>query len=404
MFSKQLLLPRQKTNMILRETLRSVATAAGRRADPLLFTPGPITTSSTVKEAMLHDLGSRDIRFLDVVQTVRQRLLKIANAGKEYECVIMQGSGTMGVESVLGSVIPRAGKVLILNNGAYGERQKTICKYLSIDYESIDVGEAEATSVSELAKRLQLQDSPTFSHVSMIHHETTAGVLNPVKGIAQLLQSRFPHLQLIVDSMSAFGAYELDMNWGVHYCISSSNKNLQGVPGFSFILAQRDAMLQSEGSARSLSFDLQAQWRNLEKTKQFRFTPPTHSMLAFNQALNEFDEEGGWTARGARYAACYNVLKRGMEEMGFKFYVPEDCRGYIVSTFVSPTHRNWDFTFFYEELGRKGYVIYPGKLSKIDSFRLGTIGHITPQDVEDLLVEVKAACEAMNVPLKNFYV
>eukprot|EP00928_Gymnodinium_smaydae_P025978 TRINITY_DN20536_c0_g1_i3.p1 TRINITY_DN20536_c0_g1~~TRINITY_DN20536_c0_g1_i3.p1 ORF type:complete len:415 (-),score=104.15 TRINITY_DN20536_c0_g1_i3:269-1513(-) len=379
-------------------TRRPKATAAVGR-EPLLFTPGPLTTSAATKQAMLIDFGSRDARFLEAVQDVRDGLLRAAGTSQAdgYECVIIQGSGTMGVESVLGSVIPRNGKVLVVVNGAYGHRQLEMCRYLDIATESIIKDDLGPIVVEEVLEKLR-QDS-TITHVSVIHHETTAGVINPLKELAKALKTEFPAVKFIVDSMSGFGAYELRMDWGIDFAVSSANKCIEGVPGFSFALCERSALEAAKSSGRSLSLDLYAQWKNLETTGQFRFTPPTHAILAFRQALWEWEEEGGCAGRAARYMANFETIRDGMSEMGFEFYVPEGARSFLIVTFVMPSDPRFDFKTFYDDLSSKGFVIYPGKTAAGDSFRFGTIGRIFPHDCELLLAAVKSSCAKMGVSL-----
>lgn len=373
--------------------------ASGR--EPLLFTPGPLTTSAAVKQAMLKDYGSRDKLFLDAVKEVRTGLLRAGGVTQQdgYECVIVQGAGTMGVESVLGSVAPRAGKgkVLVVSNGAYGKRQLLMCEYLNIETTALVYSDAKAINVDDMLKALRADSSIT--HVSLIHHETTAGVLNPLEQLAKSLKAEFPNVELIVDSMSGFGAYELRMDWGIDFAVSSANKCIEGVPGFSFALCRRSALEKTKGNGRSLSMDLYAQWDNMEKTSQFRFTPPTHAILAFQQALKEWEAEGGHNGRLKRYTANYDTLKNGMEEMGFQFYVAPDVRSALIITFTMPTDPKFCFQTFYDALSSSGYVIYPGKTAEGDSFRFGTIGRLFPHDCEMLLAAVRVACGRMGVSL-----
>jgi len=346
---------------------------------------------------MLVDYGSRDKLFLDAVVEVRQSLLQVAGVSKEqgYECVLMQGSGTASVEAMLGTV-PRDGKVLLVINGAYGHRQTAICSYAGINYESLVFEDSEPINVEKVLSSLR-QSSAT--HLSLVHHETTAGVINPLEDLVRQAKAEFPQIQVLVDSMSGFGAYDLEMTWGIDFAVSSANKCIEGVPGFAYVLCQVDALKRSKGTSRSLTMDIYDQWANMEATGQFRYTPPTHAILAFQQALAEFHEEGGVAARKARYTANYEVLAREMQGMGFEFYVPEGCRSYCICTFKTPEHPNFHFQTFYNLLAEQGFVIYPGKMSKGNSFRIGIIGRLFPKDCEMLCLAVRKACESMQVPL-----
>lgn len=385
--------------MVRLQGLRAMASAPQKK----LFTPGPLCTSAAVKQAMQVDLGSRDTHFMQVVTEVRNGLLEVGHTSTKdgYECIIMQGSGTMAVEAMLGSVIPRDGRLLILLNGAYSDRQVSICKYYGIAYETIDYKWNEPWRVEDVKQKLAAaaNNGTQFTHVAAVHHETTAGVINPLRELGLMLKSEFPALRLCVDSMSSFGAYDVDMGgWNIHFLVSSANKCIEGVPGFSFVLAHRESLLACEGSARSLAFDIHAQYHNMEKTGQFRFTPPTHAMLAYRQALQEWRDEGGVAGRAARYRANYNILVSAMEAMGFKCFVPEEHRGFIITTFMSPENTPaWDFEKFYRGLSDEGFVIYPGKIAG-DSFRLANIGQIFPADVENMLACVRRVLTKMGCP------
>ena len=383
------------------------AAAALPRREPLLFTPGPLTTSPTVKQAMLTDLGSRDGRMVEAVREVRNRLLGMAHVSQDagYECVIVQGSGTFAVESVISSVVAgpaEGGRLLVLSNGAYGERIKSIAERSGIDYHIERFGETEAVCPEAAARILSQEQggSRPFTHVAVIHHETTAGVLNPIRDIGAAVRKHAPGAAYIVDSMSAFGAYEVDMVEDcVDYMVSSANKNIEGVPGFAFAVCNRER-LESEGrNARTISLDLLEQWRGLEGNGQFRFTPPTHALLAFRQALDEHELEGGPEGRLARYTRNCDVLTAGMASMGFSQYVDETHRGSIISTFLFPDDPKFDFGMFYEKLGDAGYVIYPGKLTAADCFRVGSIGRLYESDIRGMVAAARGILEDMGVSL-----
>lgn len=367
--------------------------------DKLLFTPGPLTTSLTVKEAMLHDLGSRDAAFIKIVKEIREKLLAMGNVNKEkgYETVIMQGSGTFGVESVLTSSVPGDGHLLILINGAYGVRMTQMCEYADINYDTLRYPENESPKAEDVAKFLT--DNPSITHVATVHCETTTGIFNDIKAIGEVV-SQF-NKTYIVDAMSSFGAVPIDIQeCKIDFLTSSSNKCIEGVPGFSFTIAKRDALVRCKGIARSLSLDLFAQWEGLEKNGQFRFTPPTHALLAFHTAINEQEQEGGVKGRSQRYQENYNTLVAGMRSLGFKEYLEQEKQGYIISSFIYPEDNNFNFEQFYTKLNDRDYVIYPGKLTQVDCFRIGNIGHIKKQHINGLLKAIEEVLDEMQVSLK----
>lgn len=357
--------------------------------DKLLFTPGPLTTSISVKEAMMQDLGSRDGIFLQVIKEIRETLLQVAGVSKEmgYETVIMQGSGSFGVESVISS-LPKNGKLLVLINGAYGDRIANMAKIHQLPFETLVCDE---NRTPDLIATEKLLSNGSFTSMVIVHCETTTGIINPIEAFG-ILAKKYG-ITYLVDSMSAFGAVPLNMaESNIDYLISSSNKCIEGVPGFSFVLAKREILIASQGQADTMVLDLYAQWAGLEKDGQFRFTPPVQALLAFKQALVELEQEGGVAGRSNRYQSNYQTLKKGMQNLGFAEYLDEDKQGYIINTYHYPENDNFDFKIFYQELNQRGYVIYPGKLSKANCFRIGNIGRIFPDQVEELvqaIAEVK---------------
>lgn len=243
-----------------------------------------------------------------------------------------------------------------------------------------------------------LNDHPGITHVTVVHCETTTGILNPIEVYGEIVRKY--HRAYIVDAMSSFGAYPINLHdCGIDFLISSANKCIEGVPGFSFVLARTEALIATRGFARTLSLDLLAQWEGLEGDGQFRFTPPTHALLAFHQALRELEQEGGITARGERYRQNYTIILAAMQSMGFQPYVEQDKRGYIITSFYYPDHPNFNFRVFYESLSEKGYVIYPGKLSHADCFRIGHVGRLTAGDVRALMAAVAESLKEMNVAI-----
>eukprot|EP00946_MAST-07B_sp_MAST-7B-sp1_P005421 g5421.t1 len=373
-----------------------------RRGEPLLFTPGPLTTSAAVKEAMQVDLGSRDSQMLDKTAGIREKLLTMAGTSKEdgFDAVIMQGSGSFAVEAVVSSVVPppeKGGRLLVLANGAYGERIATMASRAGIDVDIARVGETEAFTAAEAEKYCA---GGNYTNVAMVHHETTAGVLNPIREVGEVVRKHLPNASFFVDSMSAFGAYDVDMKRDhVDYLVSSANKNIEGVPGFSFAICNVQLLGRDGVHARTVTLDLLEQLKGLNSNGQFRFTPPTHALLAFDKALEEHEAEGGVPARLARYQRNCDVLLSGMAELGFSAYVPDEHRGCVINTFVFPDDSNFDFTKFYSELARRGMVIYPGKLTGMDCFRIGSIGRLYESDMEDLVSAVRDVLMEMSVKL-----
>jgi 2-aminoethylphosphonate-pyruvate transaminase len=364
----------------------------------LLFTPGPLTTSASVKGAMLRDAGSRDRDFLQTVCEIRERLLAIGGAAApnsvEYECVLMQGSGTFAIESVISSAIPREAKLLVLVNGAYGRRIAQMARVHAIETETLETPENRKISPEAVEERLAA--SHGITHAAVVHCETTTGMVNPIEEIGAV--AKRAGAVFIVDAMSSFGAMPVDLAAArVDFLISSANKCIEGVPGFAFVLARRDRLLEAKGRARTLSLDLHAQWAGFESDGQFRFTPPTHALLAFYQALLELETEGGVSGRAVRYRANHTALMRGMAGIGFETYLAPEDQSYIITTFRYPKHLRFGFEDFYARLSELGFIIYPGKLTAEPCFRVGTIGHLSPPDVEALLKAMRCVLEEMGV-------
>jgi 2-aminoethylphosphonate-pyruvate transaminase len=366
--------------------------------DKPLFTPGPLTTSSSVKQAMMHDLGSRDEAFVCTVNRVRQSLLALAGVSQAsgYEAILMQGSGTFGLEAVIGSSIPHGGKLLVLVNGGYGRRIAEIGRALEIP--TAELGYREDTTPDPGDLDRALAEDGAVSHVAVVHCETTTGILNPIDRIGRAVQRH--GRSFIVDSMSAFGAVPIDFEaCGIDYLVSSANKCIEGVPGFAFVICRRETLVATRGWARSLSLDLLSQWEGLEATGQFRFTPPTHAILAFDQALAELEAEGGVKGRGARYAHNHRTLDAGMNSLGFEPYLAPRDQGYIITAFRYPEHPKFRFEEFYRRLSAAGFVIYPGVVSDADTFRIGTIGQIFESDLRSLLAAIREILGEMGIDL-----
>lgn len=355
----------------------------------ILLTPGPLTTTETVKQAMMTDWCTWDEDYnVHIVQEIRKSLVELATAHTdEYTAILMQGSGTYCVESVIGSVIKPNDKLLILSNGAYGDRMGNIAEYHGVRYDMLAFDETEQVSVTYVDD--YLAHNADITHVAVVHCETTTGVLNPLKEIAHLV--KMYGKKLIVDAMSSFGGVPLDVQeLGIDFLISSANKCIQGVPGFGFIIARQSELMHCKGVSRSLSFDIYDQWETMEKGHgKWRFTSPTHVVRAFKQAMDELKAEGGVEARYRRYCENHDVLVGGMRSLGFKTLLPDEIQSPVITSFLYP-HAGFDFKGFYAQLKEKGFVIYPGKISQADTFRIGNIGDVYPDDFRRLVEAIRS--------------
>ena len=353
----------------------------------LLLTPGPLTTSRTVRAALIKDWCTWDDDYnKGVVQVVRQKLVALASKQSGFTSVLMQGSGTASVEATLGTIIPKTGaKLLIIANGAYGDRMAKTVQYLDIPHTVVNFAETDVVDLDRIRSAI----TDDITHVAMVHCETTTGILNPIRDVAKIAKDKGKIM--IVDAMSSFCGVPIDMGeWGIDVLISSANKCIQGVPGFGFVIARQDLLETCQGNARSLSLDLYDQWRCMEDNHgKWRFTSPTHVVRAFHQALLELEAEGSVPARHKRYSENQKILVEGMAELGFNALMPRDCQSPIITSFYSPEHPDYNFKKFYDLLKAEGFVIYPGKVSKADCFRIGNIGEIYPEDIRRLLGAIK---------------
>lgn len=354
----------------------------------LLLTPGPLTTSESVKEAMMSDWCTWDEDYnLGIVEEIRKDLINLASSHpEEYTAVLMQGSGSFCVEATLGSTIRPEDHLLIAANGSYGKRMGVIAEYYHINHHLLKFEETQTVDPQEIEK--YLNQHPEVTHVSVVHCETTTGILNPLEDIAKVVKRH--NKILIVDAMSSFGGVPIDMyRLGIDFMISSANKCIQGVPGFGFIIARRSLLSQCKGIARSLSLDLYDQWNTMESGHgKWRFTSPTHVVRAFMQALKELKEEGGIEARHMRYCENHQTLVEGMRELGFKTLLADSEQSPIITSFYYPSE-DFNFKKFYQQLKSKGFVIYPGKISQADTFRIGNIGDVFPNDFKKLISAIR---------------
>jgi 2-aminoethylphosphonate-pyruvate transaminase len=373
---------------------REAVRGSSETGDPLLLTPGPLTTSKRVKEVMVHDWGSRDATFLRINREVLERLPEVVNAKSGHVTVPMQGSGTFAVEAMLTTFVPRSGKVLLLVNGAYGQRAKRICL---IAGRRIAVHETPEDTPPDLADvERVLKADADISHVFAVHCETTSGILNPIAEIGALVEKQ--GRRFLVDAMSAFGALPLDASKTRFDALAaSSNKCIEGVPGLGFVICREAALAETKGNATTLVLDLHDQWQNFARTGQYRFTPPIHVIVSFHQALQEFWAEGGQPGRGGRYAENCKVLIEGMRALGFRTLLPDRLQAPIIVTFHMPDHAKFVFQGFYDKLKDRGYVIYPGKLTVADSFRIGCIGRLDAGHMRGALAAVAEVLAELGV-------
>ena len=363
--------------------------------DKKLLTPGPLTTSMSTKEAMLHDWGSRDTKFIDLNASIRDSLVRLIDGENKYQCVPMQGSGTFAVESMVSSLTSKDSKILILINGAYGQRMKKMCTYLGRDFIEYEVAEHEVHDINKIE---ELIDSNNLTHVFAVYCETTSGILNPIEDIAKLVEGK--KLSLFIDAMSAFGALPLSSKTIAFDAVAaSSNKCLEGVPGVGFILVKNEVIQNAKGNSHSLSLDLYDQWQAMEKNKQWRFTPPTHVLAAFNQAIEEHKEQGGVEGRGKRYKKNCEIICNGMKELGFEQLLPDNLQAPIIITFKQPNDPKFNFEKFYNALSEKDFLIYPGKLTVAETFRIGCIGNLDEQDMIDTIKAVKEVVTELGLTL-----
>ncbi|XP_058965342.2 2-aminoethylphosphonate--pyruvate transaminase-like [Pocillopora verrucosa] len=368
--------------------------------DKKLFTPGPLGVSFETKRAMLRDLGSRDTEFIRVVKTIRSRLLEIAGVSPEvFTTVLLQGSGTYAVEAVLTTTTPReGGKVFIIECGSYGKRMMKICEVAGI--ETVVLHGAEDSKVDLKKVEEILKSDKSITNVAMVHCETSTGVIHPVAEVGKLVKAHAPDASFFVDAMSSFGAVPLNLDLAnIDFMVSSANKCIEGVPGFSFVIGHIESLKKCKGWARSLSLDIVDQYEGLNQNGQFRFTPATHAMLAFRRALSEFKAEGGVDGRANRYMENCNLLQDGMRKMGFKKFLDDTHEGYIITSYYNPKHPNYNFEDFYNRLNSKDQVIYPGKVSTADCFRIGNIGKLYPADMQHLLKCIEEVLGEMGIPV-----
>jgi 2-aminoethylphosphonate-pyruvate transaminase len=365
-----------------------------RGNDPILLTPGPLTTSLETKQAMLRDWGSWDAAFNQITASICRDLIDIVHGGDEYVCVPLQGSGTFAVEAAIGNLVPRHGRVLVPNNGAYCARIVRICKYLNRAV--VDLPIAEDRPATAAAIDAALAADASITHVALVHCETGAGLRNDLEGIAQVCRARGKGL--IVDAMSSLAALPIDVRaTPFDALIAASGKCLEGVPGMGFVIVRRDTLLAGTGNSHSLAMDLHDQYTYMQRTTQWRFTPPTHVVAALRAAIDQFIAEGGQPARGARYAANCATLIEGMRALGFRPYLEAAVQAPIIVTFHAPPDPAYEFKAFYARVRERGYILYPGKLTQVETFRVGCIGAIDANEMRNVVAAIGTTLQDMGI-------
>jgi len=362
--------------------------------DPILLTPGPLTTSADTRSAMLSDYGSWDSAFNSLTASVCKDLLDIAHAREEHVCVPLQGSGTFAVEAALGTLVPRGAKVLVPDNGSYCKRIVRILGYIGREAVVLPHDEQEPADPARIDAALA--SDPAITHVAQVHCETGTGILNPLPQIAAVTAKH--GRRLVIDAMSSYGAIPIDARTlRFDALIAASGKCLEGVPGMGFVIARRTALERAGGNSASLAMDLIDQWQYMEKTGQWRFTPPTHVVAALRAAIDQYLHQGGREARLARYRENCATLVSGMRELGFETFLPDDLQAPIIVTFHSPPDPAYDFKEFYRRVRERGFILYPGKLTAVDTFRVGCIGAIGPATLRQAVAAIADTLREMNV-------
>ena len=361
---------------------------------PILLTPGPLTTSPETKAAMLVDWGSWDNAFNELTASVCRDLVQIVNGQAEHVCIPLQGSGTFSVEAAIGTFVPRNGKVLVPDNGAYCKRIARMLGYLG--REAVVLTHDEQAPADPARIDAALAADPAITHVAQVHCETGTGILNPLPEIAAVVARH--RRGLIVDAMSSYGAIAIDArNLPFDALIAASGKCLEGVPGMGFVIGRRAVLERSGGNSSSLSMDLLDQWQYMQKTGQWRFTPPTHVLAALRAAIDQYQAQGGRAARLARYTQNCAALVSGMRKLGLETFLPDSLQAPIIVTFHAPPDPAYNFPEFYRRVRDRGFILYPGKLTTVETFRVGCIRAIGPNTLTQAVAAIGEVLDAMGI-------
>jgi 2-aminoethylphosphonate-pyruvate transaminase len=362
--------------------------------DPILLTPGPLTTTLRTKQAQVRDFGSRDSAFIDMTAGLIAQLNDIVHGGDSHACVLMQGSGTFSVEAALGTLVPKTGHVLVCINGEYGRRIARICGVIGRRHTMLQTAEDQPTTAKMVEETLAAD--PSLTHVSIVHCETSTGILNPLDEIAAVVATH--QRGLFIDAMSSFGALEIDARkLRFDGLVAASGKCLESVPGMGFAILRKEALEKCKGNCHSLALDLYDQWQSYLRTKQWRFTPPTTVVAALAEALQQFRAEGGVAGRGARYRKNCETLMNGMEKLGFVSFLPRAVQAPIITTWHAPADPNYNFNVFYDRVRERGFTLYPGKLTQVETFRVGCIGAIGAAEMQQAVDAIAAIVKEMGI-------
>lgn len=366
---------------------------------PILFTPGPLMTSETVKEAMMTDYAGRDRRFMDAVKSVRADLLSIVGLdAKEWVCILQQGAGSMGIEAAISTIFPaKGGKYLLINSGKYSEKQGYIVEKLKLPMVMLTVGEGKELDMGALEAIIRA--NPDITNVGLVQHETSTGMVYPAEQVARVVRRELPNAKIIIDGISAFAGIECDYSKACDVLVAAPNKCLHSVPGISIIIARRALIEASKGQARSATLDLSMQLQAFDKSGQFAITPPVHVVMALQQAIVEYKRDGGLAGRKKSYRAKARLVRQAVREMGFTLFLDDSkpCCADVVVCVDMPTDPRWNFMKFYTYLNERGLIIYPGKASHAETFRFGIIGHVSMQDFDTLMKCSKEALKSMGI-------
>jgi|TARA_B100000315_G_scaffold40571_1_gene35417 2-aminoethylphosphonate aminotransferase len=353
----------------------------------ILLNPGPATTTDTVKMAqVVPDICPREEEFSELMAGIRDDLLKIVNVDKKkYTTVLFGGSGTAVMESVIASVVNQEKTLLILKNGAYGDRMQKIVETYSIPFTTLEYEWGKPINLSEVDS--YLKSNRNIGYIAMVHHETTSGILNSIENFSELGKN-YGHT-LILDAISSYAGISIDLKkTPIDFLMSTSNKCIQGMAGLAFSICKKSELKHLKDIPnRSFYLSLYDQYNYMEKTGQMRFTPPVQTIYALRQAIDEYFDEGSLN-RYNRYTENWKRLREGLQKLGFNLLLDPENESHILLTVVEPKNPEYNFDKIHNLLYDKGFTIYPGKLGKKKTFRLANMGAINSIDIDRFINEL----------------